>query len=156
MTEHLQFELASLDATTKLGSRLAPLLRGGGIVYLYGDLGAGKTSLARAVLEGLGYQGRVKSPTYTLVEPYELDALTVYHMDLYRLSDPEELEYLGVREIMQQTVLSLIEWPDHGLGYIASPDLIINLEYSDSGKGRCIQLNGKTIRGKRILNEMLV
>jgi len=154
MIEQLQFELVSLDATTKLGRQLAPLLSGGGIVYLYGDLGAGKTSLARAVLEGLGYKGRVKSPTYTLLEPYELDILTVYHMDLYRLSDPEELEYLGVREMMKQTVLSLIEWPDHGLGYIAPPDLVINLEYF--GEGRCIQMNGKTIRGKRILNEILV
>ncbi len=149
-----QFELASPDATTRLGGQLAPLLRAGGVVYLYGDLGSGKTSLARAVLEGLGYQGRVKSPTYTLVEAYELDVLTVYHMDLYRLSDPEELEYLGVREMIKQSVLSLIEWPDHGLGYITSPDLIINLEYS--GKGRWVQLSGKTIHGKDILSGISV
>jgi len=154
MTEHFQFELASLDATTRLGGQLAPLLRVGGVVYLYGDLGAGKTSLARAVLEALGYRGRVKSPTYTLVETYELDVLTVYHMDLYRLSDPEELEYLGVREMMKPSVLSLIEWPGHGLSYIASPDLIINLEYSD--QGRCVQLSGKTIHGQSILSEISV
>ncbi len=152
MSEYLELELISPEATHKLGTELAPLLRSGGVVYLCGDLGAGKTYLARAVLVGLGYQGRVKSPTYTLLEPYELEALTVYHMDLYRLSEPEELEFLGVRETMEQTVLSLIEWPDHGLGYVAHPDLVIDLAYSGDGRRAC--LSGKTVRGQRILSKM--
>jgi len=124
----------------------------GGVVYLCGDLGAGKTCLARAILAGLGYQGRVKSPTYTLLEPYELETLTVYHMDLYRLSEPEELEFLGIRETMKQTVLSLIEWPDHGLGYVARPDVIIDLAYSGAGRRAC--LSGKTVKGQRIVRKI--
>ena len=152
MSEQLELDLLSPAATDELGAQLAPLLSGGGVVYLYGDLGAGKTSLARAILKSLGYQGRVKSPTYTLVEPYELEPMTVYHMDLYRLSDPGELEYLGIREMIDETVLCLIEWPDHGAGYISRPDLIIKLEYLSAG--RSVTLDANTERGVRILGSM--
>ena len=90
------------------------------IVYLKGDLGAGKTTLVRGFLRGLGYKGTVKSPTYTLIEPYRIAGKSICHLDLYRLADAEELEYLGVRDLLQEETVLLIEWPERGEGVLPS------------------------------------
>jgi tRNA threonylcarbamoyl adenosine modification protein YjeE len=107
------FALADAAATGRLGAALARALgEGGAVLYLSGELGAGKTTLARALLQALGYAGHVRSPTYTLVEPYELQGRRVFHLDLYRLAAAEELEYLGLRDLDPAQDLILVEWPE--------------------------------------------
>jgi tRNA threonylcarbamoyladenosine biosynthesis protein TsaE len=132
-------------ATQALGRRLGVALGGRGVVFLEGELGAGKTTLSRGILRGMGHQGAVKSPTFTLVEPYDLGEQKVYHFDLYRLEDPQELEYLGVDDYFQshqesrleEHQLCLVEWPDKGAGRLPRHDLLIELVVLDQGR-KCI------------------
>jgi len=124
----------------------------GGRVFLDGDLGAGKTTLARGVLRGYGHQGAVKSPTYTLVEPYEFSRYNIYHFDLYRLSDPEEVEFLGVSDYLEQPNLCLIEWPSQGGSLLPSPDLRIVLRRE--GSGRRISWQAASARGEEIAERL--
>ncbi len=126
--------LADEKATEKFGRALAAATKVKGLVYLVGDLGAGKTTLARGVMRALGHKGAVKSPTYTLVEPYELQDKRVYHFDLYRLEDPEELEYMGVWDYLNDEALCLVEWPEKGEGLLPTCDLEIVLTTQDSGR----------------------
>lgn len=126
--------LADETDTLALGASLAELFRPGQSVHLEGHLGAGKTTLVRGVLRAYGFTGTVKSPTYTLVEEYELQQLTLYHFDLYRLDDPEELEWMGIRDYFRTDSLCLIEWPERGLGCIPLPDFCIHLQ--SQGEGR--------------------
>ena len=140
------------DAMVALGAALAKVCAAGGVVYLQGDLGAGKTILSRGIIRALGHQGAVKSPTYTLVEPYELPAVTIYHFDLYRLADPEELEYMGIREYFGPRNLCLVEWADRGAGEIPDPD--VKLSINHHGEGRRITIEACTHHGKTMLEAL--
>lgn len=134
------FNLADAEATVALGQTLGKLFSGSGVVYLQGDLGAGKTTLTRGILQAYGHTGPVKSPTYTLVEPYELPDTTIYHFDLYRLIDPEELELMGFRDYFHPQALALVEWPVRGEPLLPSPDWLIALDVAESGFGRVARL----------------
>jgi tRNA threonylcarbamoyladenosine biosynthesis protein TsaE len=117
------------------GAALAGVLgEVGGLVCLYGDLGAGKTTLVRGLLRALGHAGPVRSPTYTLIETYETEGIRVHHLDLYRLADPEELEYLGIRDLFDDQSLVLVEWPERGRGLLPEPDLSIRIEVRGGGR----------------------
>ncbi len=133
------FYLADEKATVDFARRLAPLLNGVSFVTLAGDLGAGKTTLARALIHALGYEGRVKSPTYTLVEVYELPERTVFHFDLYRLADPEELEYLGLDDYFGGQALCLVEWASKGEGMLPEADLELSLSREGEGRRLCVR-----------------
>ncbi|MDP4546993.1 MAG: tRNA (adenosine(37)-N6)-threonylcarbamoyltransferase complex ATPase subunit type 1 TsaE [Marinobacter sp.] len=141
-TEHLGGELA----------RLAKRSERSLTVFLEGDLGMGKTTLSRGVMRGLGHEGAVKSPTYTLVEPYEHLTPPVYHFDLYRLGDPEELEYMGIRDYFAANNLCLIEWPERGEGVLPEPDVEIQLERQ--GDGRTAILRARSEFGASLLNQI--
>lgn len=141
----MKFHLPDEHATQRFAARLAASSPAHGLVFLEGDLGAGKTTLVRAFLRALGYQDTVKSPTYTLVEPYQIDARRILHFDLYRLDSPEELEYLGVREDIDGAALALVEWPDRGRGWMPQEDLRIVL--STRGSGRDLELRAVSADG---------
>lgn len=126
--------LADEAAQVELGVRLGRCLDHRGCVFLIGELGAGKTTLARGVLRGLGHRGAVKSPTYTLLEPYAIGESRVNHFDLYRLGDPEELEFIGARELFEGDALNLIEWPSRGAGWLPPADLVVELKVIASGR----------------------
>jgi len=145
--------LVNAEATESLGAQLAQAITPG-IIYLNGDLGAGKTTLARGFMHGLGHTGKVRSPTYTLVEPYALEPCQVYHMDLYRLADAEELEWLGLRDMLAEAALLLVEWPERGSGFLPSADLTIDLEYA--GGGREARLLAATPVGQHWLDSLAV
>ncbi len=133
MTQRLL--LADESATIELGTQLArqiPERAAGWLILLQGELGAGKSTLARALIRGLGHDGPVPSPTYTLVEPYELAGGTVYHVDLYRIGSAEELEFLGWDELSDG--LLLVEWPERVPGLFAQADVLIRLDYQASGR----------------------
>jgi tRNA threonylcarbamoyladenosine biosynthesis protein TsaE len=138
------------ESMARFGVELAQATRSGGVIFLLGDLGMGKTTLSRGVLRGCGHKGSVKSPTYTLVEPYDTPAGIVYHFDLYRLADPEELEYLGIRDYFTDDALCLVEWPEKGEGMLPQPDLQIRL--SLSGTGRELELTAITQKGQRMVD----
>ncbi len=125
----------------------------GGVLHLHGDLGAGKTTLTRGILRGYGYQGAVKSPTYTLVEPYEFDLCKLYHFDLYRLDNPAEVEYLGVEDYFSPANLCIVEWAERGLGVIPPADLTVDIEIEGTGRKLSCQTNSR--KGDAIVKRLL-
>ncbi len=132
----------------RLAARLAPALRDGGTLYLRGDLGAGKTTFARALLQALGVDARIKSPTYSLIESYRVGGLDIHHLDLYRIADPGELEWLGLAELSDGVSLVLVEWPERGAGSLPSADLQLRLDHADGGRdlaARALSLRGEAM-----------
>ena len=134
--------LADEQAMSDFGTRIARVTQGHGLIFLVGNLGMGKTTLSRGIIRGLGHVGAVKSPTFTLVEPYEIGDIRAFHFDLYRLVDPEELEFLGIRDYFDDDALCLIEWPDKGAGFLPKPDLTITISPQDSGRSLTILSQG--------------
>ena len=154
MTGELFTATASDEAAmVALGARLAAVCEPGLVVFLEGDLGMGKTTFSRGFIRSLGHRGAVKSPTYTLVEPYQLGELQVFHFDLYRLVDPEELEFMGIRDYFGDMSVCLVEWPERGLGALPLGDLVINI--AQHGPGRRLMFEAATERGRRVLARML-
>lgn len=143
MSEALtSYFLPDRESTEAFGAALAGCCEPGSVLYLHGELGAGKTTLVRGFLHALGHRGAVKSPTYTLVEPYDLGERRVYHFDLYRLGDPEELEYLGIRDYFDEHSISLVEWPQQGAGMLPPAHLTVQIDYFEGG--RRITLSGNS------------
>ena len=167
--QSLTLELISETAMLQFGNRIAvaisrgfecaldnnPMLKVAEpalLIALQGDLGAGKTTLSRGLLIGLGHVGAVKSPTYTLVEPYDLAMGQVCHFDFYRLQDPEELEYMGFRDYLVESRLCLIEWPERGVGFLPEADILIEIVQLD--EGRKVTLSGQSEQAKKIISQL--
>ncbi|NJD25696.1 MAG: tRNA (adenosine(37)-N6)-threonylcarbamoyltransferase complex ATPase subunit type 1 TsaE [Betaproteobacteria bacterium] len=146
------FDLPDEAATAEFGRRLAPCLCPGLVIYLEGDLGAGKTTLARALIRALGHVGAVKSPTYSLVEVYVVSSLYLYHFDFYRFESPEEFHYAGLDEYFNETAVCLVEWPERAAGCVPPPDLRLRLHHA--GVGRVIEALANTPQGQTCLNAL--
>lgn len=138
--------------TLAFGAALARALRPGLVLYLQGDLGAGKTTLARGVLRGLGYTGKVKSPSYTLLEPYTFSRIYLYHFDFYRFTNPRELEEAGLRDYFNSESVCLVEWPEKAAGVIPAAD--ISIAMTVSGSGRQLDIDAGTEAGRRCLEQL--
>lgn len=154
--QHFQTHLHDEEGTAALGASLARALAPGLAIYLHGDLGAGKTALTRAMLHAAGYEGHVKSPTYTLAEPYAVRlgdrTVEIIHFDLYRLASPEEFLDAGFREHFNENTICVIEWPEKAEGVLPAPDIKVHL--SISGDGRDIELQGLTDQGSQCLDRL--
>lgn len=144
----IRLKCATAAETEQAGRKASPGLRPGQLIFLRGDLGAGKTTWVRGLLRGLRYSGAVKSPTYTLVETYEFDSCNVYHFDLYRLNDPSELEALAFRDYLDGSGVCLVEWPERGVELLPEPDCLIDIEYDNSS--RCLSMNCTTTLGRSL------
>ena len=144
------------SATIALGRELAPLLASGMVIWLDGDLGAGKTTLVRALLRALGHTGPVKSPTYTLVEVYVVSSIYLYHFDFYRFNEPEEFADAGLGEYFRENALCLVEWPDKAAGYVPPADLALVFSFPEDTKlpGRRLELFARSEVGQECLNKL--
>ncbi|MEO7404258.1 MAG: tRNA (adenosine(37)-N6)-threonylcarbamoyltransferase complex ATPase subunit type 1 TsaE [Burkholderiales bacterium] len=147
--DHLNDEAATLALGNALGAALSPGL----VIHLIGDLGAGKTTLTRGMLTALGHQGRVKSPTYALLEPYTFSRLDFYHFDLYRFRHEQEWHDAGFRELFNERSVSVIEWPEKAARLVPPPDLLIELSPSASD-GRDVVITARTVSGERCIEQL--
>ena len=129
-----RFYLHDEAQTRQLGAMLARYRPDSALIHLSGDLGAGKTTLTRGFVQACGHPGQVKSPTYTLMESYALPDVTIHHLDLYRLSDPEELEYLGIDELENPRTIVMVEWPERGEGVLPAPSLTLQIAHRPNGR----------------------
>lgn len=145
----MEILLTDPESQMAFGARLATCLTPPCVLYLEGDLGTGKTTLTRGLLRGLGHEGAVRSPTYTLIEPYALSTMQLHHLDLYRLGDPEELEYLGLRDLIDADAAWVVEWPDRGLGLLPPADLRILIDHHP--EGRRLALRAESHLGSSLL-----
>jgi tRNA threonylcarbamoyladenosine biosynthesis protein TsaE len=154
MSQSKNFFLNDEAATLAFATKLAALLPCNQLIsmHLVGNLGAGKTTFSRGLIQALGHQGNVKSPTYTLVERYDLGGRPVYHFDLYRLADPEELLYLGIEDYFDDKALCLIEWPDKGEPIIPQADLSIELSYAEAGRN--LKITAHSAATENILDQL--
>jgi tRNA threonylcarbamoyladenosine biosynthesis protein TsaE len=150
--DHIAITAADEAAMVRLGAHLGTVCEPGIVIFLQGDLGMGKTTFSRGFIQSLGHTGAVKSPTYTLVEPYHLRGLDIFHFDLYRLGDPEELEFMGIRDYFGDLSVCLVEWPERGLGALPLADLVITIERDNTG--RRLNFRAQTEQGRRILQHM--
>jgi len=150
MNDFVKLKIPDEPAMLAVGAALANACTDAAVIFLQGQLGAGKTTLTRGFLRGLGYKGHVKSPTYTLVESYQFGERTVYHFDFYRLRDPHELEYIGIQDYFGAKNICLIEWPDYGAGMLPAPDLSCDIE--PISNGRDVTLTPRSSRGNLILH----
>jgi tRNA threonylcarbamoyladenosine biosynthesis protein TsaE len=149
----MTFFLHDTEATEQLGAELWQVLPAKCLVFLEGDLGMGKTTLVRGFLRAAGFSGAVKSPTYTLVEEYVLGTRNIVHFDLYRLLDPEELEWMGIRDYFAQESICFIEWPERGLGVLPAPDLV--LRFSAEHAGRVLAVDSVNVALKNKLSNVI-
>ncbi|WP_153111370.1 tRNA (adenosine(37)-N6)-threonylcarbamoyltransferase complex ATPase subunit type 1 TsaE [Propionivibrio limicola] len=152
----LSVHLSDETATVTLGERLAPLMKPGMVIWLDGELGAGKTTLVRALLRGLGYGGPVKSPTYALVEVYVISSIYWYHFDFYRFNAPEEFEDAGLGEYFRKDSVCLVEWPEKAAGYVPASDITLRFRFDRSSpeSGRILDLSATNEGGRLCLNEL--
>ncbi len=154
MSDCKKISLPNEEATINLGKMVADVILPGICIYLLGDLGAGKTTFSRGFVQSLGFSGNVKSPTYTLVENYTLKSFVLHHFDLYRLLDPEELEFMGIRDYFDGSAVSLVEWPHRGEGYIAPADITVNISYLPDGQGREAVIEAFSTKGSAVLEKL--
>jgi tRNA threonylcarbamoyladenosine biosynthesis protein TsaE len=152
MKEALLISLPTEADMLAFAGRLAQNITDSAMIHLHGPLGAGKTTFARGFLRGLGFHDKVKSPTYALVETYELADRNVFHFDLYRLTDANELENIGIEDYFSQTAICLIEWPEKGFPFLPPPDLACYIAFLQ--EGREIRLLAQSERGKEILERL--
>lgn len=138
-------------ATRRLAASLAAVCAPGTVIYLQGDLGAGKTTFVRGFLRGLGYNKHVRSPTFNLYELYQIQDFQVCHFDLYRLADPRELEYIGITDFFTTDSICLIEWPDHGKGFLQQADLVLKLDFVKEGGYREVEIIPNTYKAKEMV-----
>ncbi|MFT3757762.1 tRNA (adenosine(37)-N6)-threonylcarbamoyltransferase complex ATPase subunit type 1 TsaE [Thauera sp.] len=150
---HLHAHLPAEADTEALGAALAAILRPGLKIWLQGNLGMGKTTLTRGLLRALGHEGKVKSPTYTLIEPYVVSRLDLYHFDFYRFNSPEEYLDAGLDEYFADQGVCIVEWPDKALPYLPLPDVEIRLDARDSG--RFVEIHGRTDAGQTCVIELV-
>jgi tRNA threonylcarbamoyladenosine biosynthesis protein TsaE len=140
------------EAMVRLGRQLASHCAAVHRIYLHGELGSGKTTLVRGMLQGLGFQGAVRSPTFTLIEPYTIDTRAVFHFDLYRLNDAEELEFIGAREYLEGDGLCLVEWAELGAGFLPAPDVDVIIRKVNDG--RVVQLQARSDAGISLVRNL--
>ena len=154
MTDMTEFtvDIADEHSTMAFGASLARVCPSPLRIYLSGELGAGKTTLSRGFLRALGHEGSVKSPTYTLVEPYEFDSVMVFHFDLYRIADPAELAYMGFDDYLMTPAILLVEWADRGGDWLPPPDLLVHL--SPLGEGRQLRLIPRSEQGALVREQL--
>jgi len=146
-----EFRIDTPAAMEALGARFSARLHAGAVIFFHGELGAGKTTLIRGILQGRGHASAVKSPTYTLVEPYVLDGTAIYHFDLYRLNDPEELEFLGIRDYLEGNGICLVEWAERGAGLLPIPDVDVTIDRTEDG--RVVRFLARTDNGAELLHD---